>query len=74
MQIIIDAISIMMQASIIAIAYIMIGIVWIIARQRIAEPVQYHNGIQVAAMLILWPASMILTAIQWIRNRTRKTR
>lgn len=73
MQIIIDAIPIMMQASIIAIAYIMIGLIWIIARQRMPQPVQYLNSIQVAAMLILWPASMILTAIRYILNRTRKT-
>ena len=73
MQIIIDAIPIMMQASIIAIAYITIGLIWMLARQRMPQPIRYHNSIQVAAMLILWPASMILTAIRYILNRTRKT-
>ena len=69
MQVIIDAIPIMIQASIIGIAYTMIGLIWIITRQRIAEPIRYHNGIQVAAMLILWPASMMVTAVQWIRKQ-----
>ena len=69
MQIIIDAIPIMIQASIIGIVYTMIGLIWMLIRQRIPEPIQYHNGIQVAAMLILWPAGMMVTAIQYIRNR-----
>jgi len=68
MQIIIDAIPIMIQASIIGIAYTMIGLIWIITRQRMPQPIQYHNGTQVAAMLILWPASMMVTLIQHIRN------
>jgi len=69
MQIIIDAIPIMIQASIIGIAYIMIGLIWMLARQRMPQPVQYLNSIQVAAMLILWPASIMVTAIQWIRKQ-----
>ena len=67
MQIIIDAIPIMIQASIIGIAHIMIGLIWMLTRPM-PEPIQYHNGTQVAAMLILWPASMIITLIQHIRN------
>jgi hypothetical protein len=69
MQIIIDAIPIMMQASVISIAYIMIGLIWMLIRQRLPEPIKYHNGIQVAAMLLLWPINMIVTAIWYIGNR-----
>jgi hypothetical protein len=70
MQIIIDAIPIMMQASVISIAYIMIGLIWMLIRQRLPEPIKYHyNGIQVAAMLLLWPINMIVTAIRYIGNR-----
>jgi hypothetical protein len=69
MQIIIDAIPIMIQASVISIAYIMIGLIWMLIRQRLPEPIKYHNSIQVAAMLLLWPINMIVTAIWYIGNR-----
>lgn len=60
MQVIIDASNIMITASIIAIAYIAIGIAWTVTRQWLPQPPVYWNAIQIAAQLVLWPISVIV--------------
>jgi len=65
MQVIIDASNIMITASIIAIAYIAVGIAWTIIRQWLSNPPVYWNAIQIVAQLVLWPISMIVYVVQY---------
>lgn len=58
MQLIIDA-------SIIAIAYIAIGIAWTIIRQWLPQPPVYWNAIQIVAQLVLWPIGVVVYLLQY---------
>ena len=44
----------------IIIAYSMIGLVWIIARQHLYKPPVYWNALQVVAQIVLWPIGIVI--------------
>lgn len=48
----------------IIIAYSMIGLIWIIARQHLSDPPIYWNALQITAQIALWPIGIVIYAIE----------
>ena len=52
----------------IIIAYSIIGLVWIIARQHLSKPPVYWNALQIVAQIALWPLAIVIYAIERVNR------